>query len=58
MRPQDMAESDPTIWMDREAAWMLKEFGNLEGCEEDRLVETTCSTSEFLVGFLIKTIPF
>ena len=58
VRPQDMAESDPTIWMDREAAWMLKEFGKLEGREEDGLVETTSSTSEFLVGFLIRTIPY
>ena len=58
VRPRDMAASDPTIWMDREAAWMLKEFGTLEGREEDGLVETTCRTSEFLVGFLIRTIPF
>ena len=58
VRPQDMTKSNPAIWMDREAAWMLKEFDDLEGREEDGLVETTCSTSDFLVGFLIRTIPF
>lgn len=58
IRPQDLADSDPEIWMDREAAWMVREFDMKGGREVDGLVGTRCHLSQFLVGFLVRTIPF